>query len=195
MTPKNTVAAVGCLLALLGGCGSGAEPDSKPTSTSPSTSGTALPAALPHRPRELRVDGIHSCDLLPKAQWAAFSIVGATKEPPEDDIPENCRFDVSSDSYTYDVTVYADQGVSLTVKGKPRIFTRLADVGGFAATVTDPPLATASHCLVQLDVAEKQHVDVAITGSEYEQEVREGGCEKVIAMAGIVLNTLQTLRR
>lgn len=193
----RTAVAVGYVLVLTSLLGCGATPP--PPAPVPATIAPGpppLPAALPPRPAELRVDGIDPCALLPEAQSTDLGLGPPLGQAATTERPADCVYLPTFGYQTrFHIRLFPDHGVTLTEGGQPRRFTQLVTVGGHSGTLTNPPFITLAQCLIQLDVAENQRVELDITAGQFDTEVRQGGCLKLLAAAKVVMRNLEALQR
>jgi hypothetical protein len=183
---------VGLLLPLLfvavGGCSSvsSGEPlphDSadRPTTTQPAvTSSTA-----PTRPREIRLNNVDACSLLPEADYPDYYLDKPGKPSTDDNGAPTCAW--FGDVGYMDVNLVTYEGVEAQ-EGRFGKIDLTEPIEGFPAyTIVLPD--DDNRCFIAVDVAEGQYLDVQIGLDAFPAEVTSV-CDYAHQFASSIMSTL-----
>lgn len=176
-------------------------PKSSETSTDapPTTSSTSQSAAIPPRPKALKLDSLEPCPLLTEAQRAELRITRTESTTMQSDTykgSKRCELEVAATGLVYEYTVdlILTEGVEGWLSGKRRVDTKVVSVNGYAGVIhvlKGAGGAKNSHeCYLSVDVADGQQLQIGM--SEVSKTFsQEKICEMTEQAAGMAMTTLQ----
>lgn len=148
--------------------------------------------ALPPRPQEIPVDDIDPCGLLTPDQVDLLGLHSAQFEPATDEIGPSCRWVHSpyEPIGAYLVALDTDFGIE-TILGNSRGITTTS-IAGFPAVETESEklLLPGTQCIVAIDVAPGQVLQLNYSYSGVLPTTRELACEKARPVAEMAMQNL-----
>lgn len=177
--------------------GSETSTDAPPTKSSSSSQ----TAAIPPRPKAIKLDSLEPCPLLTDAQRAELRITRIESTTMQSDTykgSKRCELEVAATGLVYEYTVdlVTAEGVEGWLSGKRRVDTTVVPVNGYAGVIhvlKGAGGAKNSHeCYLSVDVADGQQLQIGM--SEISRTFsQEQICEMTEQAAGMAMTTLQTL--
>ena len=155
----GALVAAALLTALAGGCTSVSSGDPQPAGSATSSTEDTATSATPTRPREIKLDGIDPCTLLPQADYADFELDNEPGKPKKDDHgADKCLWQghlgyMSALLITYE-GIEAKEGRSGQIESTDPI----EDFPAYDGTLPNED----QMCFVFVDVADGQYLDVQV---------------------------------
>ncbi|RZS40963.1 uncharacterized protein DUF3558 [Herbihabitans rhizosphaerae] len=189
-----------CAAGLAAGCDSttgNASPattsETAPQTASKSTSATPT---VPPRPKDLRVDGIDPCQLIPRQNWTELRLDEARPAGNASfyKVPVCSYSGATPPIYQgFGVSAPVTEGIEVWLAGKKNSAIRPITVAGYGAVEAIRDGAEEAECAVIVDVAPGQILWVD-TGVGYRKLTQEQLCRSVTRVAEIAVQTLKSLR-
>lgn len=180
-----------------GSTGSSDRPTTEPSGTS--TGGAEPTEEIPPRPRDLSVEGLEPCSLLTQAQLAQLRDELKFDQPPQSSTSDDrykaptCGFEQSREPFhAIDLMLVTSEGVEPWLSGNRNVDAWLVSVGGYPAVDYKLKGSADAECVTSVDVADGQQMIVDLI--PVEREDYKQLCQMTERVAGLALQTLQTLR-
>jgi hypothetical protein len=196
------------LLAVTAGCTKSEAGQAAPATgtssqqTSGSSSGNANPTvAVPPRPKMLALNNVEPCALFTTAQLAQIKIdrkrMGTSASENYKGMKE-CALDENAAPFDhYSVLAVTNEGIGSWLTGKRNVEAKLSSVAGYAAATYWFRGANGHNtdgCSTSIDVADGQQLAVDADNDGKHSYTLEQLCQRAEQVAGIAVQTLQTLK-
>lgn len=185
MTRWGALVTATLLAALAGGCTSVSSGDPRPAGSATGASEDTTTSAPQTRPREIQLDGIDPCTLLPQADYADFELDAKPGEPKKDDQgAAKCLW--QGDLGYMSALLITYEGIE-SREGKYGQIEPADPIDDFPAYYGTLPNDDNS-CFVFVDVADGQHLDIQV-GLDFAPTDRPT-CEYAHDFAASIMSTL-----
>ena len=188
----GVMALVGCSHDSVAGTPVAGTPVTTPSGPSTSISGSGGSGRpLPPRPRELNLNGVNPCTLIPPDRRAEFGL----NRPPLGPDQQGKTIGCSISSQTGGLVIYADteHPASYFLGDTAASYGAAISIEGYGAVSGYPKVVKDSVCYVKVDVAEGQNLSII-----YTDRTNQGPnvlCPLVQRIAGVALDTLKAQKK